>query len=191
MFYSPPVFLPIKKFLVSFTLLTALFLISSCTIFNSKNIIFSEPFSRPVDLTKKSNKSEFLVKITESHNYDFELQFFFNDPKHSKTSRDEERVGRLVGGVFIENNKLVKYEGIARYIHLTIAKIKKNRSEQIIFNKIKEPGNSLISAQHYLQSIDSMELEPGVYKFSIESLKDYPDFVGTAIHFSIHRHIFK
>ncbi len=137
------------------------------------------------------------------------LKSFFPNKKHSVAEWDEidkdmVRVKKLVGGNIPENpvnpgGNWINYPGIPAPIHLTITKIENDGSQRVVFDKVRNPikwgsGSSVafykIFAGYLAFEPKETLFLPGVYKVSIEALKDSPELIGTNISLFIQKEFY-
>jgi len=139
--------------------------------------------------------------------------FFPRRPSTQDELKDYNRVRYLVGRAEWENNKRIDYPGIPTPVHLIVTKIEKDGSQKVVFDIVNEPikwGSGTPTAFHKrivsynrdkllrlgidnASAIDSRKydlgksphLSLGIYKITLESLKDSPELIGTDIYLNV------
>jgi len=148
----------------------------SMSFFQRENQPLEVPTSVPIDVTKKGNKTEVLVKLRKECGCGAYLDFYYIE--HDMV--DRERVDKIVG-----HSK--RGSGVKTPVHLTFTKIEKDGREIILLDEEKEPKIYSWGGFSFSKRIDGMLFLPGLYKISIEALKDSPELKEVKMKLSIGR----
>jgi len=132
------------------------------------------PIILPFEVQLAGAKIETDFRIEEQRKYSFELEFRF------KNQTDRERVAKLVG------HPRDEAMGVAIPLRIRVTRIAAEKVK-ILDKEISQPTLTGFTADKFIKVIDSIQLPPGYYRVSIESLKDIPVLQGTQIEFAIVR----
>ena len=130
--------------------------------------------------------------------------FFPSDPRedenYEELQRGRERVEKLLGYEELiksgtgktYQSQWIKHPGIKTPTHLTIIKLENDGSESVVLDEVfEDPKNMGIAGSFRFRMIGGKYLNKGKYKFTIESLKDSPEFTEIKIHLWISEHVYK
>jgi len=134
------------------------------------------------EVQKKGSKVEIEYRVILPKYYFFRLDFL-----HNKGDRqDRDRVKRLVGGFIKENGEWVQKPGVPFSLRLKIDKLEGAGSKQVFDENIFDSTKISIQENSFGKIIAVVPLKPGVYRFTIESLKDVPELNGTPVLFNFY-----
>jgi hypothetical protein len=125
------------------------------------------------------------LRIVEKgpYNYPFNLNLLFNE----KDGSDRDRVSKLAGSVGknIVTGKSTE-PGIPISLKVTISVIDSSGVQPFLEKEILVGDLNGYSASYFSREIDSIRLTPGLYRVTIQSLKDIPELANTKVIFAIH-----
>jgi hypothetical protein len=136
---------------------------------------YEVPVSISFDITKKGNKVEGYVKIEDRWSYVPGLEFRYSEAELKNT----DRIRKLMG----YHGMYQYYPGIKTPVHLMVARIEKDGSEEVVFDKIDIELGRFGHAPASQKVPLSLSLSKGTYKVIAYSIKDLPEFTGTKIYF--------
>ena len=117
------------------------------------------------------------------YKYPFYLNFMFDE----KDGLDRERVRKLVGswGKNKVTGKSIE-PGIPILLKLTISVIDPSGMQPFLEKEILVGDLCGFSANDFSREIDSIQLAPGFYRVTVQSLKDVPELANTKVVFAIY-----
>ena len=121
------------------------------------------------------------LRIVEYRTYFFNIDMYFkpNDQEERK------RIQKLVGEYGRDQNGNLYNPGIAIPLRLTVSVLDAAGEHPLFDRNIEYEEVYAWGADHFTKNIGQIELRPGRYRATIESLKDIPELVGTPVTFSI------
>lgn len=138
------------------------------------------PIQLPFAIQKKGNKVEIKLRVVEHRHYLFNIQFMYKEGDQV----DRARVMKLAG----EYNLIES--GVPIQLRLKINSIEAAGEQTLIKDSILQP-EEIRKISHSSTSFNKqfavVNLKPGHYKISVESLRDVPELIGTPVVFQIGR----
>jgi hypothetical protein len=119
------------------------------------------------------------LRVVEKHKYPFFLVFMFNE----KDRADQERVRKLIGsgGKNKLTGKLVD-PGIPIPLKITINVIDSSGERLFLEKEVLTMGMDSGPAINFFdRKVDLIELLPGLYRVTVQSLKDIPELMNTKV----------
>jgi len=152
----------------------------------------ADPTTPPVELPfavhqKGATVSTELRIIEEGpYRYPFDLKFMYNE----KDKADRERVRKLVGRYERDARGKLREPGIPIPLKLTISAIDSSASgERFLLKKEVFVGACYAYGRNdFLRRIDEdqSKMSPGIYRVTVQSLKDIPELADTKVFFTIY-----
>jgi hypothetical protein len=167
-----------NSYICKFIALISSFLIScSCTA-NPP----TPPIIKQIDLSKAGEKLHLIVRIKESHDYDFQLRFMFSEGD----AADRARIKEIVEG---NSEKLRRKDNYGIEIPLTIKVAKIHEAGELLIQEsdLSHYETTSFGSDHFTKTIIRLDLEPGTYRVIITNKTDIPLLETTLINFSIVR----
>jgi hypothetical protein len=144
------------------------------------------PIELPFEVQKAGAKVETLMRTKEGrigYNFDLEFKFKKNDPE------DRARVNKLTGDAsYKKYDGRVTQPGIPIHLRLKIYIIEAAGERPILDKEIHDPQELRLTSggdDYFCKLIADVNLKPGIYRVSLESLKDVPELIGTPVFLSI------
>ena len=118
------------------------------------------------------------LRIVEGRKYPFELKFMYNE----KDKADQERVRKLVGswGVNKVTGKSIE-PGIQIPLKITIHVIESSGERIFLEKEILVGDVHAHGINYFTRNIDRIQFPPGLYRVTVQSLKDIPELVNTKV----------
>lgn len=136
------------------------------------------PFRLPFAVHKAGTMVETKVRITEHRPYIFSLCFNFKKDDQV----DRARVKKLTGDPWPHKHRDT---GIPTPLRLKISVIEPAGERLLVDKEISELKFNSFGASFFRKEIDQVELEPGQYRISVESLSNVPELADVKVVFSI------
>ena len=124
------------------------------------------PVTKPIDISKKGNKVDFLVRIDEKIPKVF-VDLYYN--RYRQTKIDDETYDKLVEKYLCTDHFKKIYPPFP--IKITVVALKDTNIT--IFNEVVNPGGGV--KFHPARTMFYEKLEPGIYQIIVETINDYPD----------------
>lgn len=138
------------------------------------------PLFVPFAVERAGNRISFDMIITEAHIYSIQLRYLYE-------KGDRDRVWKLVGGsIKDESGKWIEL-GAPVTLHINVTQTENDAAltkldEQVIAPRLSSSGDGVLNAK-----IDDIQLAPGRYTITAESLKDAPELASFTTQLSIVR----
>ncbi len=133
------------------------------------------PISLPFEIQKAGSRVEMDIRIVSAIEYRFSLLYLYNqnDPL------DIQRVRKLAGYANLDK------PGVPVLLRLNIRLVDSTGKKLILEQDVSDIRVVAAGAGSYTKKIIYLNLAPGHYRVSIESLKDVPELIGTPVEFLI------
>jgi hypothetical protein len=135
------------------------------------------PIEIPFEVHKAGAKVETEIRVVEHREYIFDLEFKFKE----NDSEDRARVKKLVGDDYqLKNGD----PGIHIPLRFKITSINAAGETPIFEKEILDPQDLRLKSwggNNFDKLIAYFVLKPGLYRVSLESLKDIPELIGTPV----------
>ena len=138
------------------------------------------PISLPFDVQKAGRKVDAVMHVKNCHHYGFTLRFGFKENDQS----DRARVKRLVGGYETDASGMAIEPGILTPVRLKVSEITAT-GERLVFEKEGAPILTSWGANNFGKRIGETLLQPGIYRISLETLLDTPEYAGIPVQLTI------
>ena len=124
------------------------------------------PVFKPIDISKKGNKVDFLVRIEEKIPKVF-VDLYYN--RYKQTKIDDETYDKLVEKYLCTDYFERKFPPFP--IKITVKAVKD--TDITLIDDIVNPSEPVKFA--YSRTMFYKKLEPGIYRIIVETVNDYPD----------------
>lgn len=122
------------------------------------------------------------LRIAEERRYPFSLKFMYNE----KDQADRERVRKLVGAYEKDKHGNFIEPGVSTPLKLTISVIDSSGARPLLEKDISALGQEGHGNNFFDRDFDLVRLSPGLYRVTVQSLKDVPELVNTKVIFCIY-----
>ena len=122
------------------------------------------------------------LRIVEERRYPFSLKFMYNE----KDKADQERVRKLVGGHEKDKHGKLLEPGIPIPLKLTIDVIDSSGERTLLEKDVLAFGEYCHGINFFDRDYDLIQLSPGLYRVTVQSLKDIPELADTKVIFCIY-----
>jgi hypothetical protein len=136
------------------------------------------PIKLPFAVHKAAATVSTELRIIEKREYPFFLIFMFNPQDRA----DEKRVRKLVGGLSINNFTGRNADpGIPISLKIVISTIDTSGERLLLEKEVVTEGSISYGSNSFDRLIGLIELAPGLYRVTVQSLKDIPELSGTEV----------
>lgn len=140
------------------------------------------PIVIPIVIAKAGSKIETDLNIVEHNIYTFSLRFFFR----GNDKEDRGRVLKLTGGSELDASGKPVEPGVPTPVYLKIYAVNpKSQQQQLIYAENLDPHMTKAADDHFKKGLADIELQPGHYRVSVETLQDAPEWAMFRIAFGI------
>jgi hypothetical protein len=118
------------------------------------------------------------------YKYPFDLKFIFNE----KDKKDRERVLKLVGRYERDARGKLRQPGITIPLKLTITIIDSSGERLLLQKEVSVGPCYAYGHNDFLRRIDEdqIKMPPGLYRVTVQNLKDIPELADTKVFFTIY-----
>jgi hypothetical protein len=117
------------------------------------------------------------LRIVEECRYPFSLKFMYNE----KDKADQERVRKLVGRYERDVSGKLLEPGIPIPLKLTINAIDSSGERTLLEKEVLALGQEGHGINFFDRDFDLIQLSPGLYRVTVQSLKDIPELANTKV----------
>lgn len=144
------------------------------------------PLSLPFEIQKAGNKVEIKLRVVERRHYLFNILLMYKEGDQV----DRARVRKLAGAYDMDKSGKLIEPGVPIQLRFKIYSIEAEEERTLLENTIlqsEEIRTISHSATSFNKQFAVVDLKPGHYRISVESLKDVPELIGTPVMFQIGR----
>lgn len=144
------------------------------------------PLSLPFEIQKAGNKVEIKLRVVEDRHYLFRILLMYKEGDQM----DRSRVRQLAGAYDMDKTGKLIEPGVLIKLRFKIYSIEAEKERALFERTIMQPED-IRTISHGATSFNKqfavVDLKPGHYKVSVESLRDVPELIGTPVVFQIGR----
>jgi hypothetical protein len=139
------------------------------------------PIQLPFAVHQKGATVSTILQMLEERDYPFSLRFYYNE----KDKADRGRVRKVVGGGGRDRYGKIVEPGIQIPLKITINILDSSGERPFLEKEVLTAG--IISWNgSFRRKIDNVKLAPGLYRVTVQSLKDVPELVNTKVTLGIY-----
>ncbi len=162
-------------------ILTVIMIMIACFTGCATSNPFTPPIELPFAVHQKGATVSTRLQMLEERNYPFYLKFYYDE----KDKADRGRVRKVAGGGGRDRYGKSAEPGIQIPLKITINIIDSSGERPFLEKEVLTAG--IVSWNgSFDRKIDNVKLAPGLYRVTVQSVKDIPELVNTKVTLGIY-----